>query len=418
MRFHFFRDSILSKICVKLRLQFLFLWYLISLMTETRKHSLTFASGLSGIGIPSFSRFLCGNDKIIVHTMNDLSKKQARTYSRVINETERLPRKIFIMIDETLQKRSSLKSENVQRFNHGHGFVIGHQWTNIILFFSEKIIPLPPIPFYTKKYCRSKKMKYRTSHERLTEYLNNLNLEEYIGKHDGRDVVVLTDSGFDNKNIQKTILKKKWHFICALKSSRGVKSEAKYAKTRKSSDWDGVALFFRKYRKLPWSTIRIFTEGPKRKRKEFRVRHAEVFLKGTGKIITVCSEFKKKRDGRRRYFACSDLKVLPRQILIAYRLRWKIEIFHKHIKMHLGFEDISAKHFSSVVSHVHLVYTAYILLHSGLSGIGEDNDTIIEKQRKVKRILENRKIANFIHELTKIGGTRRLKDELKSALEA
>jgi hypothetical protein len=48
--------------------------------------------------------------------------------------------------------------------------------------------------------------------------------------------------------------------------------------------------------------------------------------------------------------------------------------------MHLGFEDIAAKHFSSVVSHVHPVYTAYILLHSGLPGVGADNDTIIEKQ--------------------------------------
>ena len=148
MRFHFFRDSILSKICVKVRLQTIFLWYLISLMIETRKHSLTFASGLSGIGIPSFGKFLCNNEKIIVYTLNDLSKKQARIYSRVISETEHLPWEVFILIDDTLQKRSSLKSENVQRFNHGQGFVIGHQWTNIILFFNGKIIPLPPIAFY------------------------------------------------------------------------------------------------------------------------------------------------------------------------------------------------------------------------------------------------------------------------------
>jgi len=350
--------------------------------------------------------------------MTDLSKKQARIYSGVISGIKHLPWKFFILIDDTLQSRSSLKSENVQRFNHGQGFVIGHQWTNILLIFNGKIIPLPPIPFYTKKYCRDKKMKYKTSHERLVEYLKNLKLKEYIGPHAGSDVVVLTDSGFDNKNIQKVVLRKEWHFICALKNSRGVKSEAKYAKTRQSEDWDGVSLFFRKFRKLPWSTVRIFMKGPKRKRKEFRIRHTEVFLKGTGKVRAVCSEFKKKRDGRRGYFACSDLKASPRQILIAYRLRWKIEIFHKHIKMHLGFEDTAAKHFSSVVSHVHLVYTAYILLHSGLPGIGDGNDTIIEKQRKVKQILENRKIAGIIHELTKIGGADRLKSELKKALAA
>ena len=244
MRFHYFRDSILNKICVRLRLRALFLWYLISLMTETRKHSLTYASGLSGTGIPSFGKFLCSNDRITVYTMNDLSKRQTRIYSRVINETERLPWKVFILTDDTLQSRCSLKSENVQRFNHGQGYVIGHQWTNIILFFNGKITPLPPIAYYSKKYCRKKKMEYRTSHERLIEYIKSLNLNEYIGIHVSSDVIVLTDSGFDNKKIQNAILKKRWHFICALKSSRGVKSEAKYAKNPKSSDWDGIALFF------------------------------------------------------------------------------------------------------------------------------------------------------------------------------
>ncbi|MEE4356288.1 MAG: hypothetical protein V2I97_07440 [Desulfococcaceae bacterium] len=169
-------------------------------MTETRKHSLTFASGLSGTGIPSFGKFLCNNDGIIIYTMNDLSKKQARTYSRVINKTEHLPWKIFIMADDTLQKRSSLKSENVQRFNHGKGFVIGHQWTDIILFFNGKIIPLPPIPFYSEKYCRKNNMTYRTPHERLIEYINDLNLKKYTGPYAGDDAAVLTGSGFDNNS--------------------------------------------------------------------------------------------------------------------------------------------------------------------------------------------------------------------------
>jgi hypothetical protein len=387
-------------------------------MIETRRHSLSFASEISGIGIPSFSRFLCGNEKNVVYTMKDLSKKQACIYSRALTASKNAPQKIFVLIDDVLQKRCSLKSENVQKFNHGHGFVIGHQWTNILLFLNGKIVPLPPVPFYTEKYCREKNITYKTSHQRPAEYIKNLNLNEYIGPHVSSDVIVLTDSGFDNKKIQKAVLKKKWHFICALKCSRGVKSEAKYAKDPESHDRDGVGIFFKKFRKLPWSAVRIFTDGPKKRRTEFRIRHAEVFLKETGKIRAVCSEFKKNRGGRRKYFACSDLKMQPRQILIAYRLRWKIEIFHKHIKMHSGFEHAAAKQFSSVASHVHLVYTAYILLHSGLPGTGDDSDSPIEKQAKVKQILKNRETACIIHELTKIGGADRLKNELKSALTA
>ncbi|MBT8341458.1 MAG: hypothetical protein KJP07_15730, partial [Desulfatitalea sp.] len=42
----------------------------------------------------------------------------------------KLPWKIAIMIDATIQNRSSLHAENVKRFNHGKGFVIGHQLKN------------------------------------------------------------------------------------------------------------------------------------------------------------------------------------------------------------------------------------------------------------------------------------------------
>jgi hypothetical protein len=56
-----------------------------------------------------------------------------------------------------------------------------------------------------------------SEHDRVVEYLTNLNLADYIGSHDPRDVVVLTDSGYDNKHIEKAISNKKWMFIIALK---------------------------------------------------------------------------------------------------------------------------------------------------------------------------------------------------------
>jgi hypothetical protein len=402
---------------MKRRLQVVTLLYIISLMVETRKHSLKFASGLSGTDSPRFSKFLRNNNKIAWYTLENLSKKEAKRYSAVLKKSRSLPWNFFLLVDNTFQKRSSLKSENVQKFNHGKGFVIGHQWTNILLIFNGIIIPLTPFPFYTKEYCRRNRMTYETEHERLIGYINALNLKEYIGYHRDREVVVLTDSGYDDKDIQNVILKKGWHFISALKISRGVKTEAKYAETRESSGWDGTDAFFRNHREIGWKTVRIFTDGPRKKRKEFRVRHADVFLKGVKKIRAVCSEFKRKRDGRRKFIACSDLKATTRQILIAYRLRWKIEIFHKNIKMFFGFEDVASKHFTSVGSHVYLAYCAYIMLNAGLPGIGEVG-TISEKQQKVAMILENRKTASVIHELTKIGGTGRYKDELKSALAA
>jgi hypothetical protein len=37
------------------------------------------------------------------------------------------------------------------------------------------------------------------------EYIEALNLEEYIGPHNPSDVVVLADSGYDKRKIEKTI---------------------------------------------------------------------------------------------------------------------------------------------------------------------------------------------------------------------
>jgi hypothetical protein len=66
---------------------------------------------------------------------------------------------------------------------------------------------------------------------------------------------------------------------------------------------------------------------------EFRVRQITGYLRNVGKTQLVCSEFKKRPQGRRNYLACNNFEAAPRQILIGYRLRWAIEIFHKHIKM-------------------------------------------------------------------------------------
>lgn len=416
VRFYKLRDWVIEKADINKRLQIIFLWYLLSLMVETRKHSLSFASVLSGLNKAQFSRFLKNNRKTVAYTLDSLSKKQAKILSKVLKKLGGLPWSVVIIIDSTFLTRASLKSENVQRFSHGKGFVIGHQRTNIVLFINGFIIPLPPIPFHTKKYCRKNKIEYRTEHELIVEYLTELNLTEYIGPHRNDDVVVLGDSGYDCKTIQNTIVGKGWDFIIALKKKRGVKSEAKYAKTRKSAGWEQVAVFFRNQRMLAWETVRILTDGSKQKRTEFRIRHAEAWLNDVGKVRLVCSEFKKRRKGKRKYLACTDLKIKPRQILIAYRIRWKIEIFHKHVKMHLGFEDVAAKNFSSVESHVYAVYCAYIMMHDNPPGVSGDSNTILEKQQDIKNVIENKKTASVLQGLTQIGGVERFKSKLKSVL--
>lgn len=70
------------------------------------------------------------------------------------------------------------------------------------------LIPLPPIPFYSKNYCRKNKLEYKTENELVIEYINNLNLEDYIGSHNPKEILVAADSGYNDRNIEKAIARK------------------------------------------------------------------------------------------------------------------------------------------------------------------------------------------------------------------
>ena len=406
------------QIPVPKRLQNVCFGLILFLMISARKHSLKAASQFSGLHISQFSRFLLNHRNLAIASLSQLSRKQSKVLAKRMRflANNKLPWKIAIIIDSTLQTRFSRHSDNVKRFNHGAGFVIGHQWTNIVLMINDQVIPLPPIPFHSKRYCRLNKIQYETENVLVCKYLRELNLEEYIGVHDPKHVVVLADSGYDSKDIEKTIASKKWIYIIALKKNRTVKTVKLYENTAKSKGWLQVAILFKKYRCLKWSTVRVPVNSTRKKRMEFRIRQITGYLRNVGKTQLICSEFKKRPQGRRKYLACNDFKAAPRQILIGYRLRWAIEIFHKHIKMFLGFEDVATKWFAAVESHVHWVYCAYILMNlCPIRGV-DKNGSIAQKQEVISHIVRLREKSRVRQLLTRFNGVDVYKNELQQAL--
>jgi len=286
------------------------------------------------------------------------------------------------------------------------------------LFINDVLIPLPPIAFHSHGYCREHDIPYKTEHEHVIEYIESLNLYDYIGPHDPKKVVVLADSGYDNKMIENAIVRKGWIFIFALKKKRSVKSEKEYENLPKS-DWRRVEQTFKNHRRVKWVTVYVLKNRPgKKKRMEFRIRQIMGYLRYVGKAQLICSEFKKRPNGRRKYLACNDLKATPRQILVGYRIRWEIEIFHKMIKMLQGFEDVAPKYFRSVVAHVHWVYCAYILLNSNLPGMPTTVKSMTEKQKFVEQAIKKKTISHYLQLLSRFNGVDQLKSELQQALDA
>ena len=403
-------------IAVRQRLERVCTSYRLFLMVATTKHSLKEAARFSGLHPSLFAKLLHAHAQVASTTLEQLSKTQARQFAKALPRVHGLPWKIAILIDATLQHRASLHPENAKTFNHGQGYVIGHQWTNIVLVLGDMLIPLPPIPFYSQRYCQTHKLAYHSEHARVVAYLRTLALEDYIGSYDRREVLVLADSGYDNKKIEKAIADNGWNFIIALGKTRSVKSEALALTTLTSQQWCHIDTFFRRHRRLKWNTIRLATHGNKRKRMDFRVRHTSGYLRYVGKVELVCSELRNRPDGRRKYLACNDLRATARQIVMGYRLRWAVELFHKSVKQHLGFEEVATHGFDAVISHVHWVYCAYILLHMSPPGLSPGVHSIGDKQRALQQGLADTEKRHILQKLTQIGGVQRYKDELRQAL--
>jgi hypothetical protein len=407
---------ITRRISVRQRLERVCTSYLLFLMVVTTKHSLEEAARFSRLHKSLFSKMLQSHSKVAITTLENLSKTQSRQFAKALQRLDGLPWKIVIIIDSTLQHRASLHPENAKTFNHGKGYVIGHQWTNIVLVLGDRLIPLRPIPFYSKRYCQTHALTYQSEHEHVVAYLRALDLADYLGSYDRREVLVLADSGYDDKKIENAIANKGWSFIIALGTTRSVKSEALDLTTTKSQQWCHIDTFFRRHRRLKWNPMRLTTHGNKRKRMDVRVRHTSGSLRYVGKVELVCSELRNRPDGRRKYLACNDLRATARQIVMGYRLRWAVELFHKSVKQNLGFEDVATHGFDAVIAHVHWVYCAYILLHMSPPGLSPGVQSMGDKQRALQQGLADKEKRHILQQLTQIGGVQRYKDELRQAL--
>jgi hypothetical protein len=190
MQAQLLKTWIARRLSVRTRLEAVCVSYLLFLMVVTQKHSLTEAARFTGLGKSAFCKLLRDHCKVAVYTLDALSKKQAKQFSKLLYHLKGLPWKIAILVDSTLQHRASLHPENAKWFNHGNGYVIGHQWTNIVLIINDMLIPLPPIPFYSKRYCQEHGLAYQTEHDLVVDYLDTLNLNDSIGSYDPRDVIV------------------------------------------------------------------------------------------------------------------------------------------------------------------------------------------------------------------------------------
>lgn len=291
--------------------------YLFSLMIAAPKHTLTEASFRGQLHKSQYSRLLSKHPELAKESLKTISQKVA--LEEIVARKPLIsgaPWSVAIIIDSTLHGRATLHTDNSQRLNHGEGFVVGHQWTNIILLINKKVIPLPPIAFLSKKKCKDLGVEYMTEHERIIAYLKNLVLEEWVGPCRSDEVVVLMDGGYDDSLIYAAVLEREWDFVGALKKNRGVRSILSLDDKFRSVE----RLFKDTKKQSPWKTVCTKTNG-KKKRRRLRARQIQGNIKGLKDrpVALVCSE--KSKGKKRLHLISTNVGVSLFHIISAYSLR-------------------------------------------------------------------------------------------------
>ena len=121
MNYRCLRSWFQKQLSLKKRIEYICICYILFLMTSKRKHSIDEVARMFSLHKSQFSRFLMNHSGVAIHNLNSLSKKQAKQFAKISKSLNNgtLPWKVAILIDSTLQGRSSLHPANAKRFNHG-----------------------------------------------------------------------------------------------------------------------------------------------------------------------------------------------------------------------------------------------------------------------------------------------------------
>src|SRR5437763_11029695 len=117
-------------------------------MGATRHHALEEAARFSGRHTSQVSQMGQAQSKGAVSTLERLSKPPAKPVATARHKWPGLPWDIALIVARTLHHRASLHPANAQPCNQGPGFVVGHQWTNVVWLINDRLMPRRPIPFY------------------------------------------------------------------------------------------------------------------------------------------------------------------------------------------------------------------------------------------------------------------------------
>lgn len=249
---------------------------------------------------------------------------------------------IYFIIDDTSNtKRGKFVQAAFSFFDHTtQRYIWGQQLVCAIILYRDIVIPYAIEIYVPKKQCKSLKQTFQKKTKIAEQFLESFEADS------GQEVFVIADSYYATAPLMNHCRRMHYNFVSSLKSNRVFRvhhyttNVSKYSRST-----------FRKKRSN--KRIRI-------NRTFYHVLSRQVVLKTGGAVKVV---FTKRRSHRTVTAVFSTNTALPsKTILQVYAKRWKIEVFFKMSKQHLGLKAYQNRNVHAIRSHVRLSLCAHNLL--------------------------------------------------------
>jgi len=279
------------------------------------------------------------NQQTLNYTLNEAKFEKEKLEKRYLKKLKYMFKnvKVYLLIDDTLVERDGKYIEQTKKhFNHNsNNYIQGHQFFTAILY-----TPFLQLPIFPELYSKETNSKIEMA-KNLVDKLKNNGIELHT---------VLFDSWYSDKDLIKKCRAMGARVVCAIKTNRNI--------------FIGKS---NKERKLSFITERVFSQ----KMNNYFIDDKKYFVWEKKARLTkipfvkfiISHEMDNEKVKGKAHLISTDVNDSAEEIISTYKIRWKIETFHRDIKQNLGFAKVFIRRGNGIVCHAIFVAIAYATLN-------------------------------------------------------
>jgi SRSO17 transposase len=245
---------------------------------------------------------------------------------------------VYLLLDDTLVERNGEHIEEAQKhYDHNtNGYVKGHQFFTSILH-----TPLLQLPLFPDLYSKNTDSKIEMA-QNLINKLESASIKLHT---------VLFDSWYSEQELIRKCIKTNARLICAIKTNRKIKFH-------KKNRWQSFSFISKRIRsqKLTKHTV---------EKSKYEVWLKKVWLNDIPDLMQLIISQEVDEEGEvisKVHLISTNLQDSPEDIIQAYKLRWKIETYHRDMKQNLGFATVFFRRREGIIRHAILACITYAVL--------------------------------------------------------